>query len=199
MEKQIIEVNKKVAGKYEKVGEVAIFVPTLEDAGFTAERQMDKEGKPVVEDGLPVYVEDKHNWVQGAMLAAVKAQARNKLVPGSATLKDGASIAEDWDALTAEGERGGNGAALAAVRELKAAFVAWVATLGKSATTQQVLTTLFGNRQALSLQSPSHKEKMEAYVTDFAATLDADALAKGERYLQSLIDACKAETEAEDF
>lgn len=198
METIKIEVNKKVNGKYEPVGEVDIFVPTLEEAGFTGlTRAKDEAGADLMEDGLPVYSTDEANYVQAAILAAVKAQARNKLVPGTATLKDGQTIATDWAGLTAEAER--NGAALAAIRELKAKFAAWVAGLGKTQATQQVLTTLFGNKQALALQSPIHKEKMQGYVADFAESLDAATLASGQRYLQSLLDACTPAVEAEDF
>ena len=195
-----IEVNKKVNGKYSPVGAVDIFVPTLEDAKFAGmERMKDEKGAEVFEDGLPVYKEDAHNWIQGAILAQVKAQARNKLVSGTATLKDGQAIAVDWPTLTVEGERGGNGEALAIVREAKADFGKWVASLGKSQAAQATLNTLFSNKQALSLQSPEHKAKMATYVTDFAGTLEAEKLAKFEKYLNSVVEAAQASVDADDF
>jgi hypothetical protein len=194
-----IEVNKKVGGKFQKVGAVDIFVPTLEAAGFTPERQKDAEGNDMVEDGLPVYKEESHNWIQGAILAQVKAQARNKLVSGTATLKDGAAIATDWATLTAEGERGGNGDALAIVREVKAAFAKHVSGLGKSQKAQETLTTLFGSKQSLALQSPENKAKMEQYVTDFAATLDEANLTRFMKYLEGIQTACANTEEVDDF
>ena len=201
MRKLEIEVNKKGAsGKYEPVGKVDIFCPTLEEFGLTAEVAVDKDGAAMEEDGLPVYKADAINWLQGAVLAAVKAQARNRLVSGTATLKDGAAIADTLEALIAEGERGaGSAAALAAIRELKTKFGAYVAGLGKSAAAQTLLTTLFGNKTALAMQSEANKQKMAGYISSFAETLEAEALASGQRYLQSLLDNCEGVVEAEDF
>lgn len=195
-----IEVNKKGAdGKYNKLGEVKIFVPLLADAGIEAEQAKDAAGILMVEDGLPVYVDDYYNWIQGAMLAQTKAQARNKLVSGTATLKDGKVIADDWETITAEAEGVGNPAALLAVREIKAAFQKWVASLGKSAAAQGLLTTLFNSKQSLTVQSTENKAKMEGYVNDFADSLDADALTKGLRYITGVLDACKPIEDATDF
>lgn len=199
MEKLQIEVNKKGAsGKYEPVGNIAIFVPTLEEVGFVTNREKDKDGKDVYEDGLPVYVSDAANWVLGAILASVKAQARNRLISGTVELKEGLKISETLEELMAEGERN-NGAALAAIRELKAKFATWVATLGKSAAAQAVLITLFGNKQALAIQGAAHKEKMQGYIQEFAETLNEEELVKGERYLQALLDASAVTEEAQDF
>ncbi len=194
-----IEVNKKVGGKFEKVGAVDIYVPTLEAAGFTPERQKDDAGNDVMEDGLPVYKTDAHNWIQGAMLAQVKAQARNKLVSGTAALKDGQAIATDWPTLTAEGERGGNGDALAVVREVKEAFKKHVATLNKSQKAQETLVTLFASKQSLALQSPENKAKMAQYVADFAETLEEPQMARYMKYLEAINAACEVGEEVEDF
>lgn len=198
--KLAIDVNKKVANKFQKVGEVAIYCPTLEDAKLSGmERQKDEKGADLMEDGLPVYKDQAHNWLQGAILSQVKAQARNKLVSGTATLKDGQTIATDWDSLTAEGERGGNGDALAVVREVKAAFAKHVAGLGKSQKAQETLTTLFGSKQSLALQSPENKAKMEQYVSDFAETLDEAQLARYTKYLEGIAAACAVTAEVDDF
>jgi len=197
--KLAIDVSKKVAGKFAKVGTVDIYCPTLEDAGFSPEVQKDAEGKAVVEDGLPVYKNEAHNWILGAMLAQVKAQARNKLVSGTAALKEGASIAQDWVALTAEGERGGNGDALAAVREVKADFAKYVAALGKSQKAQETLITLFSSKNSLALQSPENKAKMETYVANFAETLDEAQMTRYAKYLEGIAAACAAVAEVDDF
>ena len=199
MQKLMIDVSKKENGKYVKVGEVAIYVPTLVEAGWDAEQQTGVDGQPLMEDGLPIYKTDQANWVQGAILAAVKAAARNKLVSGTVQLKEGASIASNWDELTAEGERGGNGAALAALRELKALFAAWVAKLGKTAGAQAMLVSLFGNKQALALQSPTNKQKMAGYIEDFSESLSAVQLEAGQKYLQTLLDHCEGEVDLGDF
>lgn len=194
-----IEVNKKVSGKYEKVGAVNIFVPLLAAFGLSAASAVDKEGKALIEDGLPVYQTEEANWLQGAILAQVKAQARNKLVSGTANLKDGAKIAENFAELCAEGDRAGNGAALQAIRDLKALFAKWVASLGKSAAAQSLLIGLFGNKQALAIQTDDNKAKMQQYVTDFAESLTEDQLTVGSKYLNSLLEVCSTTIDADDF
>lgn len=194
-----IEVNQKVNGKYSPVGEITIHVPTLDEVFEGVAISKDKEGKEVFEDGLPVYEKDEHNWIQGAILAQVKAQARNKLVSKTADLKPGQKIAETWAELTAEGERVGNADALAAIREAKTDFAAWVASLGKSAAAQATMNTLFGNKAALSLQSDTNKQKVAKYVEDFAATLDEAKLERYMKYLESIQAACEATTEVDDF
>lgn len=201
MQQVTMEVNKKGAGnKYEKVGEVNIFVPLLAELFPDSVKQsVDKDGKAVVEDGLPVYEDDKHNWVQGAIFAAIKAQARNKLKPSTAQLKDNQKIAETWEEITAEGERVGNGEALKLVAEAKKAFAAYVAGLGKSASAQQMLNMLFSNKQALALQSEANKQKMQNYVTEFATSLDEATMTKYEKYITSILSACEVAAEADDF
>jgi hypothetical protein len=79
-----MEVSKKatVAGKpqYVKQGKVTIYYPLLADFGIAA------EVKEIDEEGFPVYSDAKLQYVFDAILAAVKAQARNKLVSGTAML-----------------------------------------------------------------------------------------------------------------
>lgn len=198
--KQItIEVSKKENGKFNKVGEQTIHVPTLADVipFITSEVKKDDKGAEVFEDGLPVYVDDKANWVQGAILAMVKAQARNKMTPGTATLKDGQKIAETWEELCAEGVRDGSGLALA--REFKAAFAEWVAKQGLAEAAANTLITLVSNKAALTLQQQGTKDKVKARLEGFANDLDAEKLEKFTRPLESAINACEATADAMDF
>lgn len=192
--KQInIEVSKKVNGKFAKQGEVAITVPTIEDIiPFTVSKITGEE------DGLPVYESKEANWLQGAMLAYVKAQARNKLVPGTADLKDGNTIPTDWESLCAEGVRGG-GEALAIAREAKNAFAEWMGKQGKSEAATSTVITLFSNRAALQLQSDVNKGKVKAYVESFAESLEEAALERFTKPIQSVLDACDSAALAEDF
>lgn len=194
MIKNSIEVSKAVGNKREKIGDVTLFVPDLAEFGIT------EAPKEVDESGLPVYSTDSANWLFSAILAATKMQARNKLKPSSADLKDGAKIAETLADLMVESERGGNAEYLKAISALKQKFGAWIATLGKSQKAQDLLKTLFTNKAALALQSQENREKFAGYVTDFAATLDEATLATGMRYLNGLIEAAAAaEQEADDF
>lgn len=194
-----IEVSKKINSKFVKQGEVQITVPVLADVlEFVASHiKKDDKGNEVYEDGLPVYENDKANWLQGAMLAAIKAQARNKLVSGTATLKEGLSIPTDWEGILAEGTRGG-GEALAIAREAKAAFAEWMGKQGKSEAATQTVVTLFSNKQALALQSEVNKGKVKAYVEAFSETLDVAALERFEKPIQSVLDTCE-QTEVADF
>jgi len=77
--------------------------------------------------------------LQQAIAAKVAAMARNRYKDGK--LKAGMSLAEDFDALTAETHRSGE--ALALRRDAKASFEAYLQGLNKSATTVQILGTLF--------------------------------------------------------
>lgn len=194
-----IDISKKNAttGKHEKVGSVTIYVPTLDLFGIQAEVES------VGDDGLPVYKDDKADYLFGAVVAAVKAKARNALVSGTADLKPEASIAEDFEALLAEGKRGGGAEALAVVRDLKAKMSFYIANVQKkSAATCGFIAGLFANRQALSLQSEANRNKMTTYIQEFAEWLsedDAELLDKGTKYLDSLLAAADTQIQTDDF
>jgi hypothetical protein len=194
MIKQAMPVTKAEGGKRVPVGEVEIFIPALDEFGIT------DAPTSTGEDGLPIYAKQEHNWLFGGVLAATKMQARNKLESGSIKVKDGQAIATTLAELLVESERGGNGEYLKAISQLKAKFGAWVATLGKSQKAQDLLKTLFTNKQALALQEEGNRKKFAGYIADFAETLDADTLAAAGRYLEGLVAAATAEqAEAEDF
>ncbi len=195
MNKFTMEVSKKevVGGKneYVKQGEVTIFYPLLAEMGIQIEpKETDKEG-------FPVYADEKVQFVFDATLAAVKAMARNKLVSGTATLKEGASIAETVEQLL---ESGGNkGEALAAVREMLAAFKAFLATTGKKEAVQAAVYDLARNKAGLALQSAEKKQKFSVYLTDFAATLNAEQSTRFARALMSLNESCESGDPLDDM
>jgi hypothetical protein len=195
----LIDVSKKENGKFVKQGEQTIYVPTLKDIFpfVTAEIKKDDKGNEVFEDGLPVYESDEANWIQGAILASVKAQARNKMVNGTATLKDGHKIAENWAELTAEGVRDGSGLALA--REFKAAFQEWVSKQSLSEAAATTLITLVSNKAALTLQQQSTKDKVKARLELFATEMEADVLEKFTRPLENAMAACEVAADGLDF
>jgi len=187
--------HKKENNKHVAVGTVDIFVPSLEELGILGVEI--KEG--LDENSLLQYVDDKVQYAYNAVVSAVRANARNKIVAGTTTLKEGNKIASTVAELLEVGVRGGNGAALAFLRELKAMFAKWVATLGKPAGAQQLLTTLFTNRQALTLRNVATKEKFSDYISDFSESLDEETLEKAENYLQSLLDACSQQIDESGF
>lgn len=196
MKSSIIEVSKTVeAGPNKrqrvKVGEVAIVVPTIEDVlEFVGAAKVTGE-----EDGLPVYSDDRANWLQSAILSYVKAAARNKLEPGTATVKDGLKIATNWEELTAEAERGGNGAGLKLYAEVKALFADWASKQGKSQAAVNTLVGLFNNKQALALATADTKAKVKPYYEAFAASLSEEDLEKYSRPLESILETCDSAAE----
>jgi hypothetical protein len=186
--------------KREPVGEVVIHVPLLDELGIKADQLIDADKKPVFDDdGLPVYADDKYNFAQNAIYAAVKAQARNKLEAGTATLKAGATISTNWDELTAEANREGSGAALVLYRELKTLFSTYINSTTKSAGAKAMIINLFGTKNALIAQDAVNKGKMKAYVAEFATTLTPETLAKYMKPLEAVTALCDTTTDAEDF
>lgn len=189
-----MQVSKSTAsGKRESVGSVDIFVPTLADIGITT------ASTGVNDEGLSVYADDISNWLQGAIYTQVKAQARNRLKPQSLELKSDLGIATDFAMLTAENLGAGNPEALIASREVKALFSTWVATLGKSAKAQAIIISLFNSKEALKVQDTSNKDKMKAYILDFAGTLTGEQATKYAKNLETLLELTAADTEADDF
>ena len=195
-----MQISQTVAknGKNERVsaGTVEITVPVLEDmiphmgAKITGE-----------EDGLPVYDSDAANFIISAVVAYVKAGARNKteIVNGVVRVRDGLKIPTNWEELCQEGTRGGGAAALAILREAKEAFATWFKTLGKSENATATAVTLFSNRAALEVQEPKVKEKMVAYVTAFGESLSEELLEKFARPLENVLASASVVKDAEDF
>lgn len=195
MQSYKMEVSKKqeVNGtmSYVRQGEIEVPYPLLSDLGLSIEPTKNDE------EGFPIYGDEKVQYVFDAVLAAVKAQARNKLVSGTATLKPGLSIASSVEELL---ESGGNkGDALAAVREFLAAFKAWLPKTGKSEKVQQAVYELARVKSSVSLQPDDKKAKFAAYLSDFAESLDDTQAARFERPLLALNEACEAGDALDDM
>lgn len=193
-----MEVSKKElvngTSQYVKQGDVTIYYPTLADLGIEA-KLAEKETD---DDGFPVYADPKAQYAFDAVLAAVKAQARNKLVSGTANLKDGQKIAETVEELLEAGSAN-KGDALAAIREMLAAFKAWLPSTGKKEAVQAAVYDLAANRKGLALQTADKKQKFMGYLSDFSATLSAEQAVRFERPLLALSDACEAADALDDM
>jgi hypothetical protein len=184
-----MEVSKKENGAYVKQGEVEVYYPLLSDMGISINPEK------IDEDGFPVYSDAKVQYVFDGLLAAVKAQARNRLVSGTATLKAGLSIATSVEELLESGGR--TGEALQTAREFLADLKAWLPSTGKSATVQAMVLTFAKSAEVLALQDAGKKEKMGKYLADWASTLSAD---KAEKYSKKLLALQEAiETDTEEF
>lgn len=206
--KATIAVNDKVKQPngeygYRQIGAFECGVPTLPAvvavlaaADLTA---IDAEATEKNE-GVPVYKDEKANWLQKAIFAQVKAQARNRLKPKTADLKDGRSLPATWADLLEELTGSGNGEALKAVADARKAFAAWLPTTGKSEKAQVQLAKFFVNRSALELQPAAIKEKIAVVIASFVESLSAEDADRFGRYLESLADACQSEElDADDF
>lgn len=193
-----LEVSKKVDGKYQPVGEVTINYPLLSDLGFDVQPKPVElvDGKPV-NQGLPQYESDLHQYAFNAIFSAVKADARNKLVSGTANLKDGASIAETVEELIAVAER--DGAALKAIRNMLNSFKAWLPSTGKATKTQEAILALATNRKSLALQPAEKKARFLEYIVKFADTLTPEQAQEFGRGLQGLEAACSAVDALDDM
>ena len=191
MKSYTMEVSKKENGAYVKQGDVEVFYPLLNELGLSV------EAEKFDDEGFPVYSDEKVQYVFDAVLAAVKAQARNRLVSGTATLKPGLTIASTVEELL---ESGGNkGDALAAVREFLAAFKAFLPSTGKSEKVQAAVYELARNKAAVAIQSDEKKEKFQVYLTSFASTLTPEQAARFSRSLLSLEEACAAGDALDDM
>lgn len=189
-----LDVSKKVSigpdkNEYQKVGEVVVPVPSLEAFGIQADtrKRTEDDGD---DDGLPLYMDEKLDWLFGAVVAACKMQARNKLVSGTAELKDGQKIASNFEELMAEGERKGNAEALKLMKEAATSFAAYVQSLNKTAQTQALLIGLFRNRNGLAMQPDTQKAKFKVYLQQFAEQLAEADLARYAKILGGIEEAC---------
>lgn len=201
MEKYQMVVSKKGDdGKYVPVGSVDVFYPLLEELGFGVKPEkweaQDKDGKTIVveagsDNAMPVYADEKVQFVFESVWAAVKAMARNRLMPQSATLKDGLKIAETIEELLEAGG-GRSGEALAIRREFFKSFKDFLGTLGKSAAYVAGMYDIASNVKGLPLQSKARKDAVLGLVEKYISTTSADLVAKYQKTLDSIVEGCKA-------
>lgn len=186
--KASMTINKTENKKYVKVGDVEYFVPSLAAFGIDAKVESINE-----EDGLPVYADEKHDWLFGAICAKVAAKVRNMLESQSTVFKDNGTAPADFAALMAEGKRGGAGQYMAMMSELRKAFAAYIDTLGKSAATKKVVCDAFANPEGVALASEDMRGKFAVYFNGFVEACDnADLLERGQKHLEKLLAACEA-------
>ena len=177
------------AGKKEReeVGTVDVPIFILREFG------LDVPTTGVDDDGLPTYDTPAIQWVADAVLAATKADARNKLESGSVTLKAGASIASTVDELIAKAERSGE--ALALAREFVTAFSKWLEQhSGKSAAVQAVLVAMARSKNVIALSTEPRRVGLLNQLTAFADVADE----KFSNIIQATADACTAEVTLDD-
>lgn len=130
----------------------------------------------VEEDGSPVYESNEANWLYTAIQQQVKAQARNKFVPQSDTLRPGAKVAENLAELVAP-STGNKGLPWLRKRSLLEMFgVGWRLKVNEAV--QKLLSTMLDRTDNLLLQNLLSARKLK-YFGKFIAKLgrSADRLA----------------------
>lgn len=178
--------SKTVDGKRVELSKQTIFCPTLKDFGIAVEPVR------VEEDGSPVYESNEANWLYTAIQQQVKAQARNKFVPQSDTLRPGAKVAESLAELVAP-STGNKGAALVEKRSLLEMFRSWLAAQGKNEAVQKLLSTMLDRTDNLLLQEPAKREKVKAYFVEFGEA-KVEVLTDWQvQYLTGAVEACDGE------
>ena len=201
-----MEVSKKENGAYVKQGEVEVFYPLLSELGIAVEPSgyvvLDKDGKEVAamaDNALasPIYADEKVQYVFDAVLAAVKAAARNKLQSGTILLKDGASIATTVEELLATAERSGE--ALVNRRDAIKAFVAFVPTTGKSAAVAVWVAEQCKNVGGVQFQSQARKDLLLDLIAKFIESINQEQATKFGRFLTSLGEAASTAPDLSDL
>lgn len=166
--------------EHKKVATVHIPTPILQDFGIEAKQSVwtaddvkadasRKVGEPAFENGVPVYEDSIYDWLQQAVVFRISATSRNRFIKGD--LKPGASLAEDFDTLTAETAR--TGEALALRREARQSFEAYLGKIGKKQATVGLLSELFFNSaKVLASAGEKYVEALSKYTGEWLDTLD---------------------------
>ena len=182
-------VTKSEGSKRIPVGEVTVFIPTLAAFG------VDAAPTGADSEGIPTYATNELNWLQNAVKGATLANARNKLVPRTTDVRDGAKLPTTLAELAEPSLGGGNPEALKAIAAIKALYKQFVAELGKSAKVVTLLTATFDSPKSLAMQPAEVRAKIAAYIEQFigyveenAVELDSYQVSYVERVLASCAD-----------
>lgn len=161
--------------EHKEVGKAQIPTPVLADFGITADQAKKEDGTLEFDNGVPVYADAKWDWLQQAIVFRIAAKARNKFAKG--TLKQGASLDEDFESLTAETQR--TGEALALRREAKQSFEAYLLAQNKKQATITLLGELFANSaKVLASAGEKYVEALGKYVEQWIDQLPEDKKAR---------------------
>lgn len=150
----------------EKVGDYTVAVPTV--AAFIAAVNQPATG--VDDDGLPTYDDNAATWLQNAITAACRGQARNRLVGGTATLRMGAVMPTTFAELIEPVQSSGN-QVLAERAELIKLFVAQLEADNRPAAIIKMMRSLMEKPELLGAQPERVREVMAQWVSEFRATL----------------------------
>jgi hypothetical protein len=185
-----IEVTKTVkdakGARREHVGFVTMFSPSLRDFGI--------EVDPVSQDektGELTYADIKVQWLYNSVLAAVKANARNKLQTGSISLKPNNKFAETLEELVTPSENAST--VLADRRALLDMFKGYLATLDKPDNVKRLLLSFLEKPDTLALQPTEQRAKIQTYFEEFGGAVEDKLTEWQGEYLVNVIAQCTAD------
>lgn len=191
--------------EHKKVATVQVPTPILSDFGIDAKQAVHekddpakgiKAGEPAFDNGVPVYDDARWDWMQQAILFRISATSRNRFNKGE--LKPGASLAEDFETLTAETAR--TGEALALRREARQSFEAYLGKIGKKQATVALLSELFFNSaKVLASAGDKYVEALGKYTGEWLDTLDDTAKTRFAPKLAELQDSINNASQASDL
>lgn len=176
----------------EKVGEVSYYAPTLKDVGINSEPTKVDE-----KTGELTYASDLENFVYGALLTAAKTAARNKLMPATATVRNGAKVPTTLAELIAPAETSGQ--ALIDRRALVSLFKTHLAGLQISEAARSVLLNFFEKPEFLATQQPDVLARLKARYMTFAEEVSEKLTDWQGNYLVNVIEGCDADASKLDF
>jgi hypothetical protein len=189
-----MDLNEKVEGKdgkneFKKIGTAEVPIPMLADFGIDTQYAKDDKGVVELDDeGVPNYADPVYNWLQGAIISAVKAQTRNKYVKG--TLKDNAKLATTFAELIAVGER--DGAALQARHDCRKAFAAYLEADKRPATVVKLLSDLFIDANSIGVAKEGFVTALKHHVPKFYDTLSEVDSSRFEKTISRTLQALDA-------
>lgn len=168
-----------------EVGTVEVFSPSLLAFGIQSEPTGLNEAT-----GELTYASQQDQWAYNAIVAGVKANARNRLVAGSTALRPGAKLPTTLEELVTPAEN--TSTVLADRRALFDMFKNFLSTQGKSEAVNRLLVGFIEKPDLLALQPEDKRAKIKPYFEDFGNSV-AERLNdwQGE-YLMNVIEQCDA-------
>ena len=185
-----MSVSKTVNGKREEVGKQELYAPTL--AEIMAAIQNPEAAKQDEETGELVYEGRVEQFVYGALVAQVKANARNKFVPGTTDLRPNATLPTTLEELVAP-TVSNKGQALAERRALIEMFKEYTSGLSKPDAIKAALIMLFDKPDNLVLQDADKRAKIKPYFEEFGNSVAERLTDWQTNYIEGVLTQCDAE------
>lgn len=179
-------VTKNGKVERENVGVVALFAPALSDFGLSVE--------PTGQDattGELTYATAQDQFLYNSLLAAVKANGRNRLVSGSTTLRPGAKLPTTLEELVTPSEN--TSTVLADRRALFDYFKGYLAAMDKPDNIKRLLTGFLEKPELLALQPEDKRQKIKPYFEQFGSEVEERLNEWQADYLINVIAQCDAE------